>query len=282
MPPTRFVVSGHATLDYVVRLETSFHGVGSAAARFGRAGGWSRPGGATFYSASRLADAGITVAPIAWLGKDADGHRFVRACASRGIATAGLDLSVSRRTVRCLMVYQPNGQTGCMIDDGNTQVARMTAVQAEMIAAATHVVISAGPAAATSEVLRACDKAALVAWIVKDDPRAFPLDLSIQIAERADVIFCNADEMPFVRKALGAEAPGNHCIIETRGNRGVLLYDGGRTIEIAVQPIDANDTTGAGDSLAGEILAKTVSEGVSWEASAAAAVARVGKWLAER
>lgn len=282
MSPLRFVVSGHATLDYVVRLGSPFSGAGSAPADFGAAGGWARPGGATFYTASRLAAAGHEVAPIAWLGENAEGDRFVSACASRGMTTGGLDLAADRNVVRCLMIYQPDGQTGCMIDEGGAQSARLTAGQTDLVAGASHVIISAGPAMATADVLRACDRGAVLAWIMKDDPRAFPADLCAQIAARAEVIFCTSEEMPIVRKALGEKGIGDRRIIETRGRKGVLLHEDGRVMEIAARPVIASDTTGAGDSLAGEILAMAAAEHASWKEAIDAAVHRISDWLTNR
>lgn len=278
----RFVISGHATSDYVVRLETPFGGSGTVPAKLGQGDGWSRPGGATFYAAARLANAGIEAAPVSWLGEDGDGDRYIGACAASGIYVAGLDRDASRQTVRCLMIYQPDGQTACIIDEGGPAAVSLSAQQRALVAAASHVVISAGPPSATAEVLKACSKDASVSWIVKDDPRAFPPDLSARIAARADVIFCNADEMPLVTQTLRSYTFGNRRIIETRGHRGAVLhYRGDQTI-IPAPRVNPSDTTGAGDSLAGEILALTATSSGAWENAISIAVSHVAKWLADR
>ncbi|WP_156843216.1 carbohydrate kinase family protein [Novosphingobium aquimarinum] len=282
MPLPKFAVSGHATLDYVVGLEQPFTGHTTAPAQFGAAGGWPRPGGATWYTSARLADAGLSVAPIAWLGEDKDAQAFVAACQERGFSIAGIDRDAGRRTVRCLMVYQPDGTTGCMIDDGGAGGSKLSPAQAAQIADADHVVISAGPAHATHEVLRSCRADASVSWIVKDDPLCFPADLAAEVARRSQLIFCNVAEMALVRHALGPEGRGSRAIVETQGSAGIRIHapEGSSIVDVVKAEID--DATGAGDTLAGETIARMATETIPLNRAVSAATTRVREWLASR
>lgn len=70
MKPRSVVVSGYATLDYVVHAEMPFKGEGTVTASIGVSGAWPRPGGAALYASRRIAAAGLLAHPITQIGDD--------------------------------------------------------------------------------------------------------------------------------------------------------------------------------------------------------------------
>ncbi|MFN5783982.1 MAG: PfkB family carbohydrate kinase, partial [Novosphingobium sp.] len=95
-----------------------------------------------------------------------------------------------------------------------------------------------------------------VSWITKLDQRCFPEELCRRLAARANLIFCNASEREFIEAAFEGHRPKTQIIVETLGSAGVLIdsADGRRVIPTTA--IKAHDTTGAGDTLAGEVIAQ--------------------------
>ena len=94
--------------------------------------------------------------------------------------------------------------------------------------------------------------AALV-WAVKADPRAVPPDLAAALAARADVVIFSRGEAEFAVEALAAaNASGRSPLrIETRGREGVAYMQNGATRIVPADPVDADDSTGAGDTFVG-------------------------------
>ncbi len=80
------------------------------------------------------------------------------------------------------------------------------------------------------------------------------------IGEGVDLLFCNAEEaMTFTKTedlnaALEGLKPYAKNIAITLGEKGALLYDGSKTINISSPKVTAIDTNGAGDLFAGGVL----------------------------
>lgn len=258
MSPKQVVVSGYATLDYVVQLSEPFHGTGTVIGELGASGAWPRAGGAALYASRRIASAGHRAFALTWIGDDGDGGHYLRACQRSQICCDAIDQRRGVTTPRCILIYRPDGDYGCLLDTGFGGSEAATPKQLELVAAADHLCISVGPPGATEAILDACPPATPVSWIAKLDRNAFPADLCRKLAGRANLIFCNASEREFIEDAFQGERPAGQIIIETLGSAGVLIdcSDGKRIIP--AQAIKAHDTTGAGDTLAGEVIAQIV------------------------
>lgn len=252
------VVSGYATLDYVVQLSEPFHGTGTVIGELGASGAWPRAGGAALYASRRIASAGHRAFALTWIGDDGDGGHYLRACQRSQICCDAIDQRRGVTTPRCILIYRPDGDYGCLLDTGFGGSEAATPKQLELVTTADHLCISVGPAGATMAILDACPPATPVSWIAKLDRSAFPPDLCRQLAGRANLIFCNASEREFIEDAFQGERPAGQIIIETLGSAGVLIdCSEGKRI-IPAQAIKAHDTTGAGDTLAGEVIAQIV------------------------
>ncbi|WP_257549440.1 carbohydrate kinase family protein [Sphingopyxis sp. DBS4] len=263
MEPKRVVVSGYATLDYVVQLAESFYGTGTVFGELGVSGAWPRAGGAALYASRRIAAAGHRAFALTWVGDDGDGGHYLRACQRSQICCDAIDRQRATKTPRCILVYRPDGDYGCLLDTGSGDGERLSERQVEIIREAEHMCVAVGPPAATRAIVEICSPAIPLSWIAKLDLPSYPSDLRARLAQRANLIFCNASEREFIEAAFEGSRPDNQVIIETLGSAGVLIdgSDGRRVLP--ANAIRAHDTTGAGDTLAGEVIAQLMGGQVS-------------------
>jgi ribokinase len=264
---TRVVVAGFATVDYVVQVEGDFTGRGT---RLMREAAWPRAGGAALYASAALALAGVEAAPLTWIGDDADGAAYLAACREVRVLSDGVAKLDSAPSTRCLLIYQADGSYGCLLRPGP---AALTPAQARRAAAATWLVIAAGPPEILRRLLGERPPASRLAWIVKDDPACFPADLTTRLADRADVIFCNAGERAGLEAGRQGARPDGQIVFETRGAAGVRVEAGGEAFDLPVEPLVVADATGAGDTFAGGALAVLVAGGSPREAARAGVAA---------
>lgn len=245
------VISGYATVDYVVHAAVRFKGQGTLAMRTPPDDQWPRPGGAVLYAGQQLAAAGHGTWPLTWIGGDQDGACYRQAAVAAGMEPAGIARLSDTNTTRCLMIYGPDGGHGCLLQAGEVILSDG---QCALLAAADLLVLTAGPADVTQTLLHRLPPTARLAWIVKPDPACFPPDLARNIARRADWLFCNASERAWLETSRQAGRSGQ-VVFETRGGDGVAVDAGGSTVLLPVAPLVVRDPTGAGDSFAGAALA---------------------------
>jgi ribokinase len=256
MTSKKIVVSGYATLDYVVQLDAPFHGTGTATGELGFSGAWPRAGGSALYASRRIAAVGHRAFPLTWIGDDGDGGHYLRACQRAQICCDAIDQVRGGKTPRCVLIYRPDGDYGCLLDTGFHGRESLSPAQAGIVGTADHLCISAGPPAATAALLKACPPGADLSWIAKRDPLSFPEELRRVLARRARLIFCNASEREFIEMARDCARPDEQIIIETLGSAGVLVDGSGGRRVIPTVALTTHDTTGAGDTLAGETIAQ--------------------------
>lgn len=282
MMPKKVVISGYATLDYVVQLDAPFHGTGTATGELGVSEAWPRAGGAALYASRRIAAVGHRAFPLTWIGDDGDGGHYLRACQRSQICCDAIDQICSGRTPRCILIYRPDGDYGCLLDAGFQGSESLSPAQAKVVGAADHLSIAAGPPAATNVLLEAYPPEAELSWIAKLDSMSFPEPLRAALARRARLIFCNASEREFIEAARDCERPEGQIIIETLGSAGVLVdCDSGRRV-IPTTALTTYDTTGAGDTLAGETIARYLTGGISIETAVEFGMTAARNLLASR
>ena len=105
-------------MDYVVQLQAQFHGTGTVLGELGPADAWPRAGGAALYASKRLAAAGHHCSALTWIGDDEDGVHFVSACEEAKIQRSAISQTSNGRTTRCIMIYNADGSSGCLLDIG--------------------------------------------------------------------------------------------------------------------------------------------------------------------
>jgi ribokinase len=145
-----------------------------------------------------------------------------------------------------------------------------------LIAAADCLCLTVGPTEATRAALALARPDAKVVWAVKADRRAVPNDLAAGLASRADIVVFSRGEAEFVAGAFAAAGSRERPTlkIETRGRDGVAIDGGGGAIEVVpTLPIEAADSTGAGDTFLGGFIAALLGGAPPRDAAGAGAAA---------
>jgi sugar/nucleoside kinase (ribokinase family) len=251
-------ITGYASLDYVVRLDRA--PVADATSTIvSRPLDWPRLGGSPAYVASAMVAAGVDALPISWVADDADGCAYCDALANRGVSDEGIAVSPGR-TPTCVLAYQPDGGCHCFYHPSLAEPLALDAHQLELVAEAPWVCLTVGPPGATRQALAAIHPDAKLVWAVKADPRAVPAELAAAICARADIVAASRAEASFVATALAAAGPSQRrrLLVETRGAEGVALMQDGRVELFPVAAVEADDTTGAGDTFLGGFLASLI------------------------
>jgi len=272
----KIVVTGYASLDFVVRLDAPAL-PDRTATILSRPRQWPRLGGSPAYVTAALVAAGVKDAtPVSWVGDDDEGARYREALRRLGVKADGVSARPGRTPV-CLLAYQPDGGCVCLYDPGLAAPIALDEAQRGLIAAADALVATVGPAEATREALALAR--GKVIWVVKADARATPPDLAAELAARAEIIVHSRAEAGFVA---AAGARPETLRIETRGAEGVAIHaDGGQTT-IPAEPLDVEDATGAGDTWVGGFLAARLLRGEGLGEAAWAGHASVRAMLAAR
>jgi sugar/nucleoside kinase (ribokinase family) len=256
---TSVAITGYASLDYVVRLDRP--PVADATATIlSRPAEWPRLGGSPAYVAAAMIAAGIEdVTPIGWVGDDEDGALYRETLAARGVNPLGIAICRGRTPV-CMLSYQPDGGCHCYYHPSLPEPLKLTSRQLDIIADARWLCLTVGPAEATARALEATRPDARVVWAVKADPRAAPPELAAAIAARADVITASRREAAFLEAALAAAGPSSRrrLILETRGSERVVLRENGGETLFPADPVNVEDSTGAGDTFLGGFLAALI------------------------
>jgi ribokinase len=255
---TRIAITGYASLDHVAMLD-GIPRPGRTTTILDRPQhAWPRLGGSPAYVAAALVANGVPDAfPVSWIGADEAGEDYRRQLARQHVPDEGLAVIEGARTPIAILAYEPNGGCLCLYHPGMPKTLGLTPVQRKLVADVDWVCVTIGPPGATQAVLETVGDQARLAWVVKHDPRAMPLDLAARVARRSDLIFCSRAEASFLQDALGAAAgdrPGR-IIIETHGGSGALIKSGEGERFVAAVAMSVGDPTGAGDTFAGGALA---------------------------
>jgi ribokinase len=253
----RVALVGYASVDHPMQLAGQFRSHWTTPIRHRGSGPWPRPGGCHFYAGMPVARTGADTALVTWIGDDALGEQYRGHCVAQGMSDAGMAIVESGNTPLCFLVYEDDGACACLIDFGLAGREEVTQAQAAVLAAADFVCMTVAPPRAAEQALSLTRPDAIIAWVTKNDPASFPTQFRAALAQRARYIFCNARELAWVDEALDGDR-GDRIIIQTNGAEQVLVHERTSTTAITVQPIDARDTTGAGDTLAGGTLAALI------------------------
>lgn len=270
-------VFGYASLDYPVLLAGTVQGDRTTHIKFRDPQAWPRPGGSPTFVANAAANAGVSAAPIAWVGDDALGTLYLDHCRSAGLDVSAIGRHAAARSPAAIMIHQADGTTACLYDPGFAGQERLSEAQRAMIAQCQMLCVTVGPGHLIDEILRLRPIDKPLCWVMKDDPTCFGPDNRAALAGRASLIFCNAAERSLVGDLAGADA----IIVETLGRQGVRLHRGGAQTDHGTEPVAVSDPTGAGDSFAGAFIAAHL-QGAAPEAAARSAMQAVGALLRAR
>lgn len=267
------VILGYASLDHVIALDGPAVPGQTTRITERREDAWNRMGGAPWFIARILEQAGsCQTVPVTWIGDDRSGEYYLSAMKEIGASTAGIRVIPGGRTPVTLMVYEPSGEAICLYDPlpaaGDTRPS-LEAGHRDLIAQADWLVLTIAPADATLAALENCRSDAKVAWVAKKDAHALPPHLLERIVQRADIIFCSETEGSTIRDALaGTQAKPDLILVETYGRRGSSLeIRGERTLLQPPATLPVLDPCGAGDTLAAGTLSCLIRDAGSPEAA---------------
>lgn len=240
------------------------------------------PGGKGANQAVAAARLGQPVAMVGRVGEDAEGRALLAALDADGIDRAAVRALPEVPTGIALIGVDPEGENTIIVSPGANG-----RLDAQAVTEAGDVVAGAAVCLLQLEVpLEAVEQAARLArGVVVLNPapgRALPADLLAQ----ADVLVPNRSELG---ELLGVPAPhpleevadlarrvgGPRAIVVTLGAQGALLVEGEASLHVAPVPVQAVDTTAAGDCFCGALadaLAReqSLEEAVGWAARVAA------------
>jgi len=214
-------------------------------------------GGVVANAAVAARRAGASVRMLVQLGRDATGQAVRDALAAAGLA---VDASfVPGRTCRVFIILEPHGEKRLFLDEGVSMFPALAEVEAVSL---QHVgwVHTAPYAAAAADLAGRCRREGI--------PLSFDLEPAVlrgglsplaRLIEGAAAVFCNER----AASMLGSDpsgtllAAGARAVILTRGARGVRFVENGKPPVDIASPVAprVQDTTGAGDCLAGWFVA---------------------------
>src|SRR5438445_7483408 len=239
-----------------------------------------RFGGCAPGVALALAELGHRVALVSWLGDDDYGRAYLTYLQSGRVDTAGVEIAAGQSSARALMLYDGNGSATCLHHPSGSGSLRLPAAGRDRLVQARWLVLTAGPAGMTQELLDARGEQTSVAWNVKGDPSHYPIPLRRRIIEQAQLLCFNRDELAFLAEALDVPedaAPDAQLTSLRRASGAVLVMTDGRAgcrviwpegdAVIPAKPIDVEDPTGVGDAFFAAFLSATIRGQVPPEAA---------------
>lgn len=272
---------GSANMDLVVRQprraepgETIF-GTGFA----------TGPGGKGLNQAVAAARAGADVAFLGAVGDDEFGVRLRARLAADGIDVAGL-LTVDEATGIAAITVTDDGENSIVVVPGANARDELRDADRDAIAGASHLVVQLERPESLLREAVAFARARGVTTVLTPAPARSGLE---ELVALADIIVPNEGEAMLLSGETDAEAAAialtrtGATVVVTRGERGaVVARDGAIAHRVAARRADAVDTTGAGDTFTG-VLVAWLAAGSAWpealtaaSAAAALAVARPG------
>ena len=235
---SKVAVIGYASIDFPAVLDGFFAGDRTVMIRQRPADAFPRPGGCPLYVARPIARAGMDVSIVTWVGADSYGELFAAWTENDGVGAQAIATVEAGNTPVCFVIYQKDGSCGCLFDPGMLGREKLTRGQRERIAAADLFCVTVGPPEIAGEALELITEDCRVAWVMKNDPLSFPLELRKALAARADYIFCNRQERAWVDEGLAAAATHRRpLIVETAGGEAVKAEWNGAEVRVDVQPL---------------------------------------------
>jgi ribokinase len=257
-----FVVLGNATVDEAMAAEV-----------------WPTPGHTVVVGAPVrdlggkganqglvLMRTGAAVRFVAAVGRDPDGDRVAAALVREGLAASDL-IRVDYATDRSLIFVGPGGENAIA---STTDCARaVDAATAEAVVAGMRagdgLVLQGNLTLETTRAALAAARKAGVRTIFNPSPiqggftELLPLvDLLVLNEGEAAILGGGADDVLGTLHAAGAAG-----LVLTLGGRGAIGSDGREAIQVAARPVAVVDTTGAGDTFMGVLVAALYDRGLA-------------------
>jgi len=204
------------------------------------------------------ASLGLRAAYVGTFGEDDDAAYARQELRRRGVDTAG---AITRpcTTRQAMILVEPDGERLVLWSRDPALAIEPSHLPAGLVASARLVHVDAVDVAAAHEAARVARAAgALVTCDVDtvDDATAALVDAVTHpiLAEHVPATLTGEADAERAIRVLGRRHPGPICV--TLGAQGALLLEHDRVHRVAGWPVDAVDTTGAGDVFAGVLAAE--------------------------
>ena len=275
---TELVVTGYASMDYVVALNGFVQVDKTTLVSHRDSTAWPRLGGCVSYVSVAAALAGHRVTPISWVGSDRDADAFRDGLNKLNISTAGIHRQSDSASPVAMLIYQADGSCSCLFDRAFSGTEILAPTQLDAIGRADHLCLTAGPGHLMDPILNARKPSAKLYWVLKNDVSCFTPQICERLSSEADVIFGNRAESHMI-DGLTSQST---TIVTTNGTAGVDIYTGGLHIETKVNYVETNDPTGAGDTFAGGYIGALIGGGTTQKQAAKIAANSVSQLLMSR
>lgn len=226
------------------------------------------PGGKGANQAVAAARLGARTALLARVGDDAHGRLLLESQRAAGVDTAGV-LVGGAPTGVALITVDPSGDNSIVVSPGANARLRPDDVRAaaDLLASArvvsVQLEIPLETVAAVAEAVRTAAGATGPRLVLNPSP---PAALPAEVLAACDPLVLNEHEARFLLgedPAGREEAPeawaaallarGPRSVVVTLGAGGALVADRDRTVLVPSLPVEAVDTTGAGDAFTGAL-----------------------------
>ena len=279
---TSIAILGYSSIDFPAVIDGYFNGDQTVLIKHRPKDAFPRPGGCPLYVAGPIAEQGFDSSIISWVGNDELGRLMIKSARDRGINVDTIAIDRDGSTPMCFLIYQEDGSCGCCFDPGMLGREQLDEQQAGTIASSDFVCFTVGPPNVGMAALPHVRKDAIVAWVVKCDPKSFTDELRWALAARADYIFCNRSERRWVDEALAKRTGEAPVIFQTNGGGQVEIHSPGGVHVVDVDSLKVHDTTGAGDTFAGGCITALARKSPDMEQVALAGIAAARDLLGNR
>lgn len=219
-------------------------------------------GGKGYNQAVAAARAGAAVRMIGRVGDDDLGARFRNQLANEHIEVAGVSIDEHSGTGVGLPVVDRAGENAIVIIPGaNDQVTEaMIDAAADLITSSDVLLLQLEiPQAVAVHAARLAKAAGVMVML-----NPAPADAIDAFKGLVDIVVPNRSELEALAPAASIEESaaalsaslGGSRVIVTLGAHGALVVDGDQSLRIPTVPVEAVDTTGAGDSFCGNVAAR--------------------------
>jgi ribokinase len=218
-------------------------------------------GGKGANQAAVAASIGAHVTLVATVGLDAAGDAAIADLQRRDVDTSLVRRSTSRPTGTAVVAVDAQGENLIIIAAGAND--EVDGSDAERVLAGRRGVVLACLEIPMAAVMAWARAARAAGWVFVLNPAPAPVKpLPAELLALVDVLVPNEHEFAELSGAEGLFAAGVGAVVVTRGSKGVSLETPeGSSVRTAL-PVDAIDTTGAGDAFCAG-LATALAEGRS-------------------
>jgi nucleoside kinase len=259
------LATGYPSLDYILPVSHS-PGIGETALLDAIPDDTAATyGGCGINVAVALARLGLRAGVAVVLGDDYAGSLYRSRLREQQIDTSDLTTMPGEQTSRSYLFRNPNGEYQNFFFAGAADRWDGT-LKLKSLPEAHYVLVTVGPNRYNRQFVQLARSANVpIAWELKPDIYAFPVEAMEEFARASRYILMNHIEARFVGQTLGMAEPEEllnettQAVVITHGAEGCQVYTADGCVEVPAVPVNqVVDTTGAGDAFTAGFLAGVI------------------------